>query len=119
MSKFSDDAIKLSRNPLGILALFLVLIYSIASLTFLFAKNLPDSLIVYFVIFILIYPLIILATFYRLVTQHHTKLYAPRDFINPGDFLECLYGDQRKILTFDQKAEQVPSVPTKKIRGDR
>lgn len=119
MSPFNDDAMKLSRNPLGIIALFLVLIYSIASLTFLFAKNLSDSLIPFFVIFILIYPIIVLAAFYRLVTNHHTKLYAPRDFTIPEHFIECVYGDQQKIITIHEKVEQVPSVPTENIGGDR
>jgi hypothetical protein len=43
MPTFSDIAIKLSRNPLGIIALFLVLIYSIACLTFYNIQHLTES----------------------------------------------------------------------------
>lgn len=56
---FKEAAVNLARNPLGIIALFLFFIYSIACLTFSFAKNLPESVIIYFVIFILIYPFIV------------------------------------------------------------
>lgn len=118
MSLFQDSATKLAGNPLGIIALFLVLIYSIASLTFMFAKNLPQSLIPYFVIFILTYPVVVLVAFYRLVTKHHTKLYAPKDFIIPEQFMECVYGDQQNILTRQQVTKQISHEPTEQIEGE-
>jgi len=99
IKSFGGIAQKLSRNPLGIIALFIVLIYGIACLTFGFSKNLPHSAVSLFVAFILIYPLIVLWVFYNLVTKHHTKLYAPQDFPIPEDFRKCAYGDNSRILT--------------------
>jgi hypothetical protein len=99
MNGFGDTAQKLSRNPLGIIALFIVLIYGIACLTFSFSKNIPVDFLRWFCWFIIVYPLIVLAIFFILVTKHHTKLYAPRDFQRPEDFLECAYGDQNRRIT--------------------
>ena len=103
IKSFGGIAQRLSRNPLGIIALFIVLIYGIACLTFGFSKNLSSLAISFFVAFILIYPLIVLLVFYNLVTKHHTKLYAPQDFPRPEDFLACAYGDQTQIFTKEQK----------------
>ena len=99
LNDFGNIAQKLARNPLGIIALFVVLIYGIACLTFSFAKNIPVELISWCIIFIIVYPLIVLVVFYRLVTKHHTKLYAPEDFPRPGDFVSCAYGTQSQSLT--------------------
>ncbi len=99
LKNFSFVAAKLARNPLGIIALFIVLIYGIVCATFAFGKNLPSGSIGFFIAFILIYPLIVLLVFYNLVTKHHTKLYAPQDFPRPEDFLTCAYGDNSRILT--------------------
>jgi hypothetical protein len=110
---FKNAAISLARNPLGIIALFLFFIYSVACLTFRFSNNLPEYVIQYFVYFILIYPFIVLIVFYRLVTKHHTKLYAPQDFVNPEHFMYCIYGDQQRALTRQQTIEQTPQLPTR------
>jgi len=93
---FGGIAQKLARNPLGIIALFIVLIYGIACLTFGFSKNLPASWIWCFILFIAGYPLIVLFVFYQLVTKHHTKLYAPGDFPLPENFMECINDTSKK-----------------------
>jgi len=112
MKNFGNTAQKLARNPLGIIALFLVLIYGIACLTFGLSKNLPESAPMFFVIFIIVYPLIVLFVFYKLVTKHHTKLYAPQDFTRPEDFLECIYGNQSRAQTRSQIDEAIHAIPT-------
>lgn len=118
MENINKVATKLAKNPLGIIALFLVLIYSIACLTFSFSNNIDKSLIQYFVGFILVYPLIVLTAFYRLVTKHHTKLYAPEDFINPEHFIECIYGDQQRELNKLQKHSIISSEPENIVGGE-
>jgi uncharacterized membrane protein YeiB len=102
---------KLARNPLGIIALFIVLIYGIACLTFGLNRSLPEKSIWFFIVFILGYPLIVLFVFYRLVTKHHTKLYAPGDFLRPEDFLQCIYGTQKQALTRGETEHLKPETP--------
>ncbi len=86
---------KLSRNPLGIIALLLVFIYAIAGLCFSFGLNkIPPGPLWAFVIFIVGFPLIVLGVFHNLVTKHHFKLYAPKDFPQPGDFSSLIYSGQ-------------------------
>ena len=98
MDDFGNTAQKLSRNPLGIIALFIALIYGVACLTFSFSKSIPANMIAWVIGFIIGYPFIVLVTFVYLVTKHHTKLYAPRDFQRPEDFIECAYGDQNRRI---------------------
>ena len=114
LKDFSEIAQKLSRNPLGIVALFVVLIYGIACLTFSFGNNLPPKAIEWFILFVILYPFIVLFVFYRLVTKHHTKLYAPQDFPRAEDFLKCVYGDQSNIITQYQINQQIPETPIAK-----
>jgi len=72
----------LTRNPLGIIALFISLIYgfaclvlstSISNLTSQF-ERLP------LIWFIILFPIVILGGFIFLVIRHHEKLYAPSDY---------------------------------------
>lgn len=119
MPSFGEIAIKLARNPLGILALFLVLIYTIACFTFAFSRNLPPQMVPYFVVFILVFPLIVLWVFYNLVTKHHTKLYAPQDFPRPENFMECVYGTQQAEITRQQALSQRSTVPQPSPKGDK
>jgi len=98
MNDFGETANKLSRNPLGIIALFIALIYGVACLTFSFSKNIPENMVSWVIGFIIVYPFIVLISFVYLVTKHHTKLYAPRDFQRPEDFIECAYGDQGRRI---------------------
>jgi len=86
---FSSASQKLSRNPLGILALFILLVYGMASLV-TGLGNLNDAsekLITYFLVS---FPILVLFIFYILVTKHHDKLYAPSDFSNQNHFKEIL-----------------------------
>jgi hypothetical protein len=83
--------------------------YLIACLTFSFSKNIDSTLVKYFVGFILIYPLIVLGVFFRLVTKHHTKLYAPEDFIIPEHFIQCIYGNQESEINVLQKSAAISS----------
>lgn len=91
ISEFSIAAQKLSRNPLGIIALFIVLVYGIAALVLgISSSNLqPDERLplIYFLVF---FPVIVLIVFYRLVSHHHVKLYAPLDFPDKEGFFRVL-----------------------------
>lgn len=84
--EFAETAKGFTGNPLGIIALFLVLVYGFATLTFLFADNLHDSAD-YMVWFLIIFPFVAFFGFLWLVSKHHAKLYGPKDFRNDHDFL--------------------------------
>ena len=79
------------RNPLGIIALFLTVIYGFAGYVIsngfsnLYGcwERLP---LIYFIVF---FPLIVLGVFTYLVVKHNKKLYSPKDFDNQDGFLEA------------------------------
>lgn len=79
------------KEPLGIIALFIVLVYGIAALVLgVSANELNSSERLPLIWFMVIFPVIVLIAFFRLVTHHHHKLYAPEDFPNPSDFLRTM-----------------------------
>lgn len=111
MNNFLKDASKYARNPLGIIALALVFTYATACSTFYFCKDLPDYVIVCLTIFVILYPVVVIIMFYLLVALHHTKLYSPRDFPRPGDFMGCAYGDKKTAMkkkTINKTESQTP-----------
>lgn len=87
VSTFFNTTKSLSRNPLGIISLFIALVYAISGIVISFAKpefySNPYHPII---IFMVVFPVIVLVCFAHLVTRHHTKLYAPVDFENQEDF---------------------------------
>lgn len=79
------------RNPLGIIALFLSVIYGIAGYVisngFSFLHGCCERLpLIYFIVF---FPVVVLVAFIYLVVKHNEKLYAPKDFDNQDGFLEA------------------------------
>jgi hypothetical protein len=79
------------KNPLSIIAIFISLIYAIASLLFgLSVKNLTPENQTVLVWFVVIFPLIVLGVFTWLVAKHHHKLYGPADFRNDDAFIRTL-----------------------------
>ncbi len=91
ISEFSKAAQKLSRNPLGIIALFIVLVYGIAALLLgVSSSNLQPNERLPLIYFLVIFPFIVLIAFYRLFSNHHFKLYAPNDFQDKEGFFRAL-----------------------------
>ena len=89
IKEFGPIAQRLARNPLGIIALFLVLVYGMAALV-VGASSLDPSQRQIIVWFLVIFPVLVLIAFYRLVTKHHNKLYAPSDFADEANFMRAL-----------------------------
>jgi tetratricopeptide (TPR) repeat protein len=87
--EFGKLAQRLSRNPLGIIALFIVMIYTMATLLVGLSK-LDPGLQKIFVWFLVTFPVLVLIAFYILVTKHSGKLYAPQDFSDEANFLRIL-----------------------------
>jgi hypothetical protein len=98
MQDFTDHAVKLARNPLGIVALFIVLVYSIAGLVLgLSGDALDNSQRTILVWFLVLFPCGVLAGFLWLVSQHHSKLYAPSDFRDDSGFIKTLSPEQQRV----------------------
>lgn len=98
----------LSRNPLGIIALFVSLIYGFACLVLSTSiSNLhDDSERLPLIWFIIIFPLVILVAFIFLVIKHHEKLYAPSDFRGDDSFIQTI--DKNKLK--EKKLEEVKTL---------
>ncbi|WP_298943869.1 hypothetical protein [uncultured Psychromonas sp.] len=85
------------RNPLGIIALFISLIYGFASLLLdSSAEKLTVAERWPLILFIVFFPIFVLITFYKLVTKHHGKLYAPADFKDDKSFLRTLSPEEQE-----------------------
>ncbi|OEC55830.1 MULTISPECIES: hypothetical protein [unclassified Aeromonas] len=91
------DAKSLARNPLGIVALFISLIYGFASLLLSSAVDkLQDIERWPLILFVVIFPFSVLFVFYKLVTNHHGKLYSPSDYKEDDSFLRTLSRDEKE-----------------------
>lgn len=82
-----DAAKSLARNPLGIIALFIVLVYGFASLVTAFAGNFTHEERLPLIYFLVAFPVIVLGVFAWLVSMHGHKLFAPADFKNEENYV--------------------------------
>lgn len=100
MNEMLKGAKGMAKNPLGIIALFISLIYGFASLVMSAAGahlNAPERLPL--VWFLVLFPVLILFSFLYLVTRHHRKLYAPSDYKDEKHFMETIdLLAQREVL---------------------
>lgn len=88
ISGFGNTAKSLARNPLGIIALFIVLIYGFASIVVGASDKLERDERYLIVVFMTVFPVIVLSVFGWLVAKHHEKLYAPKDYNTDEAFLK-------------------------------
>lgn len=109
MDNLGDISARLARNPLGIIGLAFVLVYGVAgyAATSDMFQDSERRLLVYFLV---LFPVLIIGVFYKLVTAHHTKLYAPSDFRNDAAFLQSLdarISNSPKVLELEEVTEQI------------
>src|SRR5262245_13907150 len=83
-----DAAKTLSRNPLGIIALFIVLVYGLAALVTAFASSFAPDERLPLVYFLVIFPIVVLIIFAWLVSRHSNKLFSPQDFKNEENYVK-------------------------------
>ncbi len=74
------------KNPIGVIGIFLVLTEAIASMVIV-KSSLNDIQNTILVIFIVLFPCLVLVAFYLLVTRHHKKLYSPSDYRDEKNFV--------------------------------
>ncbi|MUK39765.1 hypothetical protein GNP82_19725 [Aliivibrio fischeri] len=109
--EFLKGAKDFARNPLGIIALFISLIYGFASLLLnSSADKLTENERWPLIAFIVIFPVLVLITFYRLVTNHHGKLYAPGDFKDDKSFLRTLSPEEQELKLDSEVSESLGEV---------
>jgi len=88
VKNFGDTAKSLARNPLGIIALFIVLVYGFASLVTAFAGTFTASEKLPLIYFLIVFPVLVLGVFAWLVSRHSGKLFAPSDFKNEDNYVK-------------------------------
>ena len=94
---FGRTAKGLSRNPLGIIALFIVLVYGITALVLVASNQLQTYERSILIGFLVIFPFVVFSVFIWLVIHHHEKLYAPSDFKNEEIFLALVEAKKDEI----------------------
>ena len=118
----------LVRNPIGIVALFISLIYGFASLLLgATASALTPSERFPLIVFIVAFPMVVLGVFYLLVSRHHGKLYSPGDFKDDKSFLRTLSKEEVKeklerevaeALPVPEPDQRLPTLPVRAVTHD-
>lgn len=87
---FGGTAQKLARNPLGLMALFIVLVYAMAALVITFADTLTPTERLPLLWFLVIFPILVLGVYAWLVSRHSSKLFALSDFRDEDNYVRTL-----------------------------
>ena len=90
IQSFAEIARRLARNPLGIIALFIVLVYGIASLVTVSTEGWETNERLPLIYFLVFFPVLVLTVFGWLVSRHSDKLYAPSDFTNEENYMKLV-----------------------------
>lgn len=97
MEKFLVNSKAFIRNPLGVIALFISLMYAMAS--FVISKGLPvledHEERMWLIVFVVLYPVLLLIAFLVLVIWLPLHLYSPSDFKDENLFWEYLTKKQK------------------------
>jgi hypothetical protein len=112
---FAASAKNLSRNPLGIIALFIVLIYGFAALTLGLNSGLQPAERAPLIWFLVVFPVFVLVVFGWLVSKHHDKLYAPSDYKSDEGFLHGVRIRARHTAEVQEQQEHLKSVILKTV----
>ena len=122
LNDFMKNARGLTKNPLGIIGLFISLIYGFECLVLSKSISNLNSPVerIPLIWFIIIFPIVILGAFLYLVVNHHEKLYAPSDFRDDNAFIETMSGKkikekQEKEAELLSSAEEEEDLTTNKI----
>ncbi len=88
VKEFGQVAKGLARNPLGIIALFIVLVYGFACLVTAFTGSLAQGERAPLIYFLVVFPVLVLGVFAWLVSRHSGKLFAPEDFKDESNYVK-------------------------------
>jgi hypothetical protein len=87
LTSIGNTARGLAKNPLGIIALFIVLVYGLAALVTAFTGSLSASERLPLIWFLVLFPILVLAVFAWLVSSHGGKLYGPGDYRDEENYI--------------------------------
>jgi cytochrome c oxidase subunit IV len=99
LKDFGGIAQGLARNPLGIIALFIVLVYGFASLVTAFSGSLTPTERMPLIYFMVLFPVLVLGVFAWLVSSHSGKLFAPADFKNEENYVRMQLSAAASLAT--------------------
>lgn len=88
---FKEISPAFTRSPLGIIALFIVMVYAIAGIAGA-ATEYDCGQRWVIVSFMVTFPFIVMRVFYLLVTEHSDKIYGPGDFQSDRGFQDYVQG---------------------------
>ena len=108
LSSFGQTAKSLAHNPLGIIALFIVLIYGVAGLVTAFSSSLTVSERLPLIWFLVIFPVVVLIVFAWLVSKHSGKLFSPKDFKDEENYVKMQMSAVASLTVASTKSD----VPT-------
>jgi CheY-like chemotaxis protein len=92
---FGDTARGLSRNPLGIIALFIVLVYGMAAVVTALPSSTTPGEKLPLIYFLVLFPVLVLGAFTWLVICYPTNLFGPGDYQRGETYVESV---TRKIV---------------------
>jgi CheY-like chemotaxis protein len=105
VESFGKAAIGLARNPLGIIALFIVLVYGFACLVTIFSASLLPTERVPLIYFLVGFPVLVLGIFTWLVSRHSGRLFAPGDFKNEENYVRMQLSAVASLAVASAKRE--------------
>ncbi|QUS38200.1 response regulator [Tardiphaga alba] len=107
LQNFGGTAKSLARSPLGIIALFIVLVYGFASLTTIFAASFTPFERMPLICFLVVFPVLVLAVFAWLVSHHYEKLFGPGDFRDEQNYVKMRMAVVASLTAATTKSDAV------------
>jgi CheY-like chemotaxis protein len=111
LKEFGQVAKGLARNPLGIIALFIVLVYGFACLVTAFTRSLAPGERAPLIYFLVIFPVLVLGVFTWLVSRHSGKLFAPADFKDESNYVKMQLSAVASLSVASSKNPLNPGEP--------
>lgn len=105
--EFGGLASGLARSPLGIIALFIVLVYGLASLVTIFSHSMSFWERAPIIYFLVLFPVMVLTVFAWLVSHHSDKLFAPSDFKNEDNYVKVRLSVVHPADTVARKSDSI------------
>lgn len=113
--KFAESAKGFTKSPLGIIALFIVLVYGFASLVVGLGQGISEHIapLIYFMVS---FPIIVFFGFLWLVAKHHNKLYGPSDFKDEDNFLKAQMASVASLAAATARQTGYEALPESQLR---
>jgi len=105
IKSFGQTAKALSGNPLGIIALFIVLVYGIAAFVTASATVLSKDERTPLIWFMVVFPVLVLIVFSWLVSKHSGQLYAPSDYRDEDNYIRMQMTAVASLTAASTKSE--------------